>query len=93
MTITDLARICHFAQDHIDYYFSHNEADLKALIPNMMEPASHVIACFLAQSTEEGHHGVEWEIVHDDLCLKKFTVAEWEVKLEKIIKELGGMKS
>jgi hypothetical protein len=93
MTITDLARICHFAQDHLSDFKPEDFNDIKNDIPIthvMLEPTSYVIACFLAQETNEGHWGVGWDIVHNELCGQILSVSDWETIIQKLVNEHGG---
>ena len=76
MTLTHLAEICHYAQDHVTVETEPQERR------KMLEVTSYTIACFLSRRFDES---VEWDIVHDLLCDKKLSVADWEVEIKKVM--------
>lgn len=76
--ILELARMCHYAQEHVECFDpGHREACL--------EPQSFVVACYFSDELDDG---VEWEIVHEELCGPPLSVDEWEKVLKSKLKEL-----
>jgi hypothetical protein len=82
-----MVKSCVFAQDHFvgsdmissDLYFA-------------MEPTSYQIACFLAQNTMLGHGGVEWSIVHEELCGDLKDEDQWKEIIGNLVTQFGGLK-
>lgn len=72
-----LASICYNAQEYSrdwDYpCHDHLIYDMQVSFCHV----SHVVACFLAQSTIEGQNGVESNIVLDALIYKPYNLTEW----------------
>jgi len=95
-----LAKMCEYAQEHIgcsDAWPMDRESR-----ENRLQCTSFAVACFLAQNTVEGHNGVEFCIVLEELAkvpkkLKKgefFCRSEkwWKKTIQKIVDDLGGWK-
>lgn len=80
MKIKNIAKICNFAQGFAEGW----EKDVRS---NAMESASYIVACFMAEKTNDG---VEWDVVHDLLCGDTLSIPEWESILEDILKKLKG---
>ena len=86
-----MAKACHYAQEHIDDEEawptdSDNRLDYLGCV-------SYQMACFFAQNTAEGSHGVGSDIILDDLIERPMkSEKKWEKILGKIAKELGGWK-
>lgn len=80
-----MAQMCHYAQGHV------SNPDLDHIhIEYMMQCTSFQVACFLAQNTVEGTNGVEWEIVHKELCMPEKSVEEWQKIINSCAKDFGG---
>ena len=91
LLLTFMAKACSYAQEHID--------DLQAWPSDETERArllqctSYQMACFLAQNTENGHYGVEWEVVLDELVQHpRKPVTQWKKILLRKVKDFGGWK-
>ncbi len=86
--LTMMAKACHYAQQHIDDLESWTDPQTREY---MLECTSYQMACFLAQNTAEGRHGIEWDVVYDDLLAQPGkTEEQWADILGGIAKELGG---
>lgn len=91
-----LAKMCSYAQEHIDTWNDdsdtcHDDDNYNREL--MLECTSFQVACFLAQNTVEGHHGVEWEVVIDDLTDRPMkTEKQWRKIIKRKVAELGGWK-
>lgn len=85
--IETLAKICHYAQDHIDdsdawnITYSNRE--------NLLQCTSYTVACFLSQNTQKGKEGVEWSVVIDELVEHPMkSIDEWKTIFKVIVKDL-----
>ena len=89
-----IAQACAFAQNHCSPFDGDLGSGVDKSTRNiMMEPTSMMVACFLAHNTNEGHHGVEWHIIHSKLVKREMNPLEWEKIIDKIVrKELGGWR-
>lgn len=88
--ITVMAQMCHFAQEHVGDpdAWDHNDLEAYMICP------SYQISCFLAQNTKEGNQGVEWEIVHEQLCeMPVKSIAKWEKIIGDLVEDFGGLKA
>ena len=97
--LTILAKMCHYAQEHIccSDAWSMKQEQRK----NRLQCTSYAVACFLAQNTLKGSLGVEWDIVINELCDASNvdengevykTIEEWEEILQPIVDDLGGWR-
>lgn len=61
----------------------------------MTEPRVIELTNWLAQNTVEGHHGVEWDIVHDELIATSWADSDEKFRAiaEDRIKIFGGVTS
>jgi hypothetical protein len=86
MTLTEyMVNSCVYAQEHF------SDADLTPTkLGFAMEITSYQIACFLAQNTKLGSGGVEWDIVHAQLCGSTKSEAEWKQIIDDLVMKLGG---
>lgn len=87
--VSTISKICYYAQSH--------SADKEAWGPRestdlrySMEHVSFVVACFLAQNTTLGNHGVSFDIVLKDLIGKVKTEKQWTSFFKKMVKDFGG---
>jgi len=82
--VSMLAKICYYAQEHSrDWEFS--DANIRCVA---FEHVSHIVSCFLAQSTLIGSFGLESDIVLDALVNKPYNLFEWCVYFTKLVDEL-----
>jgi hypothetical protein len=88
--LTFMAKSCHYAQDHIRCPDAWDQT--KIFRGSKLECVSYQIACFLAQNTVEGHYGVEFDIILDQLIEPLKSEEEWENILSDIVSEMGGWK-
>lgn len=60
---------------------------------NSMEVISMCVACWLAQNTNDGIDGVEWDVVYNDLIESKIgdSLEKFKAIAEKHIKNFGGV--
>jgi len=84
-----LAKACMYAQEHID------DKDAwptdKETRENLLQCTSFQVACFLAQNTVHGKHGVEWSIVIDALIEYPMkSEKEWQTIIDSLAKDHGG---
>lgn len=76
------SKICYYAQEHSsceEAWGIRNSPDLW----NWMQHTSYTVACFIAQNTEYGVDGVDWDIVQRELVGPVLTLEQWE----QVIKE------
>jgi hypothetical protein len=93
-----MAEACYYAQSHCgDPDAWHKDAEHRM---QLLQCVSFQMACFLCQNTIEGHGGVEWEVVIDQLIdptldsngMMVKDVVEWKKILGDIVDDLGGWK-
>lgn len=87
-----LAKACCYAQAHID------DADAWDVTPGnretLLQCVSYQVACFLAQNTQLGGNGVEWECVLGPLIKHPMkSEKRWRKIIQKLADELGGWKT
>jgi hypothetical protein len=78
------AKICYYAQGHSedeDAWGPRNSSELF----NMLQHTSFTVACFIAQNTEEGRDGVEWEVVQDKLIGPVLNLDAWREVIREVI--------
>ena len=76
--ISVCANICHYAQDHSFDWANRQEQQ-------HWEHVSYVVACFIANNTELGHNGVDWDIVFDELRSEVKTLTQWTEIITKVV--------
>ncbi len=82
-----------YAQNHVSYptnahSWDHSRANLEYLF----QCTSYSVACFLAQNTNLGCGGVEWDVVIDHLCDMPEKSEEWWIdKISNLIDTFGGV--
>lgn len=82
-----MAKSCVYAQEHFSgAHLSRSELGFA------LEVTSYQIACFLSQNTIAGPDGVDWDIVHAELCDGIKSEAEWIEIIGKLVAKLGGLK-
>ena len=91
--INYLAQSCHYAQEHIGDFsvWSKELADRE----KRLGCTSYQVACFISQNTIDGHLGVDWHIILDELiettpAVK--TVEQWETIIADKASLFGGWK-
>lgn len=85
--VSTMAKVCYFAQEH-SRDWSMDCTETVGHIQSSFEHVSHVIACFLSQSTIGGASGVESNIVLDQLVNEILNLDEWCAYFEKLINDL-----
>lgn len=83
-----LAKMCHYAQDHLFPFSESSETDRET----MFQCTSYQVACFLAQNTRNGTDGVDWDIVLGALTEAEQTEDWWTLTIERLANSLGGWK-
>ena len=84
-----LSKACMYAQEHIDDASAWNGEQRE----DRLQCTSYQVACFLAQNTTLGHHGVGYDVILNELTEHPMkTEKEWKTILKGIVKELGGWK-
>ena len=78
--------VCVFSQDHSAYW---DKATREKDLPFAMEHVSYVIACYLAQNTRLGASGIDWDIVHKELCGPVLTRHAWREIIAKLVADLN----
>ena len=84
-----LAKACTFAQYHIDDQeaWPPDEVDREMLL----QCTSYQVACFLAQHTRDGRHGVEWSVIIDELVEHPMkSQKQWRKIINDLAADLGG---
>ena len=94
-----MAKACYYAQVHVGDpdAWSKDEIDRE----NYLQCVSFQMACFFAQNTRDGKHGVEWSIVIEELIntglnnkgMMVKSVKEWKKILQETVDDLGGWKN
>ena len=83
ISLTELcAKICFYAQQHSSDGDAWGPRSNDAL-HRMMEHTSFVVSCFIAQNTEFGSEGVEWDIVHKELAGPVLSYDKWLKVIEE----------
>jgi hypothetical protein len=77
-----ISKICYYAQSHSSDEEAWGERKTSEL-KYMLEHTSYVVACFIAQNTDYGGAGVEFDIVLNELAGKVRKLNKWR----KILKE------
>lgn len=76
--ISTLAKICYYAQEYSrDWEYPSDDQYMYDMHLVSFSHVSHVIACFLAQSTVDGQDGIESNVVLDALMQKPYNLTEW----------------
>lgn len=84
-----LACACHVAQEHVSDPQAWNHSNLETY----MTCVDYQVACFLAQNTINGYHGVECGVVMEELCsMPPWSIEQWEEIIDRRAKDYGGWK-
>jgi hypothetical protein len=84
-----LARSCAYAQEHIDDLDAWPASASRRL--ELLQCTSFQVACFLAQTTQQGEDGVFWDVVIDQLVEHPAkSEAEWTAIIDGIANSYGG---
>lgn len=85
-----LAQMCHYAQEHVGDPDAWDHSDLD----HLMQCTSYQVACFLSQNTRDGSSGVDWSVVHKDLCeMPVKSIEEWQKIINDSVEFLGGWQT
>lgn len=89
MLLEFLANLCHYSQTSPHMSGAGSVADEDYL----MDLVSYQVACFLANYTVEGGHGVESDIVLSELTGPRRSLQWWRIRLRRLAKSYGGWKA
>ena len=82
-----ITRSCYYAQEH---FLSDTCTLQKEELRLAMEATSYQVSCFIAQNTAFGYHGVDWDIVLDELVSDLKTESEWKKIIVTKVRLYGG---
>lgn len=83
-----IALCCYLAQSHVQDRPSWSDD----AISSMMQCPSYQVACILAHNTELGEGGVDWDVVHEELCGETKSYELWLEIAWNLIQDFDGIR-